>query len=315
MMDYLLLLMGLTVLLVSGEFLVRGGVSLARRFQISTLVVGMTVVSMGTSAPELVVSLKAVLSGKADFSTGTVIGSNISNMALVLGLTALVLPIAVNRRSTFFDWPVMFLATLLFYGVVFRDAELGTVEGVFFVALLVAYVWYSVVHSRKQSRKNKTESLQPAYSLAVSVVVIIASVIGLRYGATWLVEGASGIASSFGVSDYIISVTVVAFGTSVPELATSLVAAFRKETDISIGNILGSNLFNILGILGVTAMVKPIQVNQQILDFDIFWLGGICLLLLATMIPFKTGRINRWEGGLLLSSYLGYLYFLFSETV
>lgn len=313
-MDYLFLLLGFVVLLISGDLLVRGGVSLASRFHLSTLVVGMTVVSLGTSAPELVVSLKAVISGKADFSTGTVVGSNISNIALVLGLTAVILPLAVNSRSTLFDWPVMFGATLLFF-LFILDRELGTFEGVLFVLLLIAYIVYSIFHSRRENRRNKPEFLPPKYSLPISILIILFSIVGLRYGADWLVRGASGVAAKFGISDYIISVSIVAFGTSVPELATSVIAAFKKETDISIGNIIGSNLFNIFGILGITAVIKPISVNQQILDFDIYWLGGICLLLFLMMLPFKNNRISRLEGSILVLSYLVYLYLLFSGKV
>ena len=313
-MDYLFLLLGLLVLLGSGELLVKGGVSLARHFHISTLVVGMTVVSMGTSAPELMVSLKAVISGKADFSTGTVVGSNISNVALVLGLTALILPIPVNRRSTFFDWPVMFGATLLFFFFI-RNGRLETLEGILFVALLVVYVVYSILQSRNENKKSKPEFLKPNYTLPISILIIVVSAVGLRFGAEWLVRGASGVASAFGVSDYIISVTVVAFGTSVPELATSVIAAIRKETDISIGNILGSNLFNILGILGVTAAIKPVEVNAQIVHFDIYWLGALSVLLFLMMLPFTAGKISRLEGGILVTTYLAYLYLLFSDTL
>ncbi len=312
-MDYLFLLAGLATLLLSGDFLVRGGVSLARHFRVSTLVVGMTVVSLGTSAPELVVGIKATLSGHADVATGTVVGSNISNVALVLGLTAVFLPLAVNRRSTVFDWPFMMFATLLLL-VFILDKKLGIIEGVVFVLLLSGFVIFSIYHSRKSSNTSK-EIAKPKYPLWLSVLIIIISAFGLRYGAEWLVNGASGIARSFGISEYLISVSVIAFGTSVPELATSLVAAFKKETDISIGNIIGSNMFNIWGILGVTAIVKPIPVNQQILDFDIFWLLGLCLMLFFMMLPLKSGRITRVKGGILVLSYIAYLVLIFSGVI
>jgi cation:H+ antiporter len=305
-MDYLLLFGGLILLLLSGDFLVRGGVSLARHFRVSTLVVGLTVVSLGTSAPELFVSLGAVLAGNSDISTGTIIGSNISNIALVLGLTALILPIAVNKRSVLFDWPIMFAATLIFF-VFILDGKLGPLEGLLFVILLIVYIGYSLYDSRKKEGKNKDHVDAPKYGLILSFVIIAVSAIGLRYGADWLVKGASGIALSFGIDDYIISVTVVAFGTSVPELATSMIAAFKKEMDISVGNIIGSNLFNILGILGITALIKPISINDVILEFDIYWLLGICILLLLFMLPAKMGKIKRWKGAILVGTYVFYV--------
>lgn len=310
-MDYLILIAGFVFLLISGDFLVRGGVSLARHFKVSTLVVGMTVVSLGTSAPELVVSLKAALTGHADFATGTVVGSNISNIALVLGFTVLVMPLTVNRRSTLIDWPVMFGATLLFF-VFILNRELGTWEGLIFVLLLAGFIVWSIYQSRKSEAKEAGERIAPQYSLMVSGLIIVVSIVGLRFGADWLVKGASGIARNLGISEYLISVSVIAFGTSVPELATSLIAAFKKEADISIGNIIGSNLFNILGILGITALIKPIEVNSQILEFDIYWLIAICLLLLGMMLPLKTGKISRVNGTILVLSYVIYMMIIFS---
>jgi len=316
-MDYLILIVGFVVLMLSGNFLVRGGVSLARHFKISTLVVGLTVVSFGTSAPELMVSLKAALSGHADFSIGTVIGSNISNIALVLGLTAIVLPLAVNRRSTIIDWPLMFGAVILFFLLTSGkdDRVLSIFDGLIFVFLLAGFIFFSIYHSRKTRSKDQIEFLPPQYSLWVSCLIIVLAIVGLRFGANWLVDGASGIARSFGISDYLISVSIIAFGTSVPELATSLIAAVRGETDISIGNIIGSNLFNILGILGITAIVKPIQVNEQILHFDIKWLMALSILLLLMMLPLKSGKISRWNGLILVLSYLAYLVLVFSRQL
>ncbi len=313
-MDYLYLFGGLIVLLLSGDFLVRGGVSLAGHFKVSTLVVGLTVVSLGTSAPELMVSLKAVLNGQSDISTGTVIGSNISNIALVLGLTALVLPISVNKRTTLFDWPIMFGATLIFF-VFILNKSLDRIEGLLFVLLLAAYVIYSLWNSRKQEQSKTDTVVKPKYKLWQSILIIVVSGVGLRYGADWLVVGAAGIATSFGISEYLISVSIVAFGTSVPELATSLIAAFKKEMDISVGNIIGSNIFNIWGILGITAAIKPISVNQQILDFDMYWLIGICVVLLLFMLPVKRGKILRWNGAILVASYAFYLIKIFTDKV
>ena len=310
-MNYLILLAGFITLLLSGDFLVRGGVSLARHFRISTFVVGMTVVSLGTSAPELFVSLKATLNSQPDFATGTVIGSNISNIALVLGLTAIILPIAVNKRSTLFDWPVMMSATLLFF-VFILDGWLNFYEGLVFVILLSAFIVFSIYQSRRKENTAGTNVVPPKYSLLKSLLIILGSAVGLYFGAEWLIKGASEIAKSFDISEYLISVSVVAFGTSVPELATSVVAAFKKETDISIGNIIGSNMFNIWGILGITALVKPLRLNEQIRSFDMYWLIGLCALLFLMMLPVKSGKISRIKGVVLLISYIVYLAIIYS---
>ena len=313
-MDYLFLFLGLGALLLSGDLLVRGGVSLARHFRVSTLVVGMTVVSLGTSAPELVVSLQAVLTSHEDFAIGTVIGSNISNIGLVLGLTVLIMPMAVNSRSVYFDWPIMMGATILFY-LFIRNGSLVHYEGIVFIFLLAGFIVFSILSSRRSEGRNAKVVAVPKYSLIVSILIIIISSVGLRFGAQWLVNGASGIARSFNVSDHVISVSIVAFGTSVPELATSLIAAIKKESDISIGNIIGSNLFNILGILGITSVVKAIKVNELVLDFDIWFLGGISLLLLFLMLPAKKSRIRRFEGALLVIGYIAYIIIVFSPEL
>ena len=309
-MDYIRLLLGLITLLISGSYLVKAGVSIARHFRVSTLVVGMTVVSLGTSAPELVVSIKAALSGHPDLATGTVIGSNISNIALVLGLTAVIFPLAVNKRSTLFDWPFMMLATLMFLFVI-QDGSLSLTEGILFVVLLTGFIVFSIYHSRRKSNIEGYQVHEPSFSLLISVMILIVSAVGLRFGAEWLIKGASSIARSFGISEYLISVSVLAFGTSVPELATSVIAAVKKETDISIGNIIGSNMFNIWGILGVTAIIRPIDISKHIRTFDIYWLIALCMLLLLMMLPVRSGRISRWKGVILLASYFAYIVIIF----
>lgn len=313
-MDYLLLFIGFVALLLSGDLLVRGGVSLARHFKVSTLVVGMTVISLGTSAPELFVSLQAVFSPHSDIALGTIIGSNISNIGLVLGLTVIIMPIAISPRSVKIDWPIMMAATVLFY-LLIRDGSLVHYEGMIFIFLLAGFIVFSIFSSRRSSGKNAKTVLTPKYSLVISILLIIASSVGLRFGAAWLVKGASEIAESFNVSDHVIATSVVAFGTSVPELATSLIAAIKKESDISIGNIIGSNLFNILGILGVTAAIKTIDVNQQVLGFDIWYLIGISVLLLILMLPVKNARIGRTKGIFLVISYVTYLILVYSGKV
>jgi cation:H+ antiporter len=311
-MDYLYLLLGFIILLYSGDLLVKGGVALSSHFKVSTLVVGVTVVSFGTSAPELFVSLDAALSGSPDISIGNVVGSNISNIALVLGFTAILLPLPVRSNSIKFDWPVMMGGSILFY-LFALNQKLETWEGITFVVLLISFMVWTIWKSRKDN-KSLAEEFRPAsHSIPIALALIVASSVGLYFGANLLVDSAKNIALDFGVSERVVGLTLVAFGTSVPELATSAVAALKKEMDISIGNIIGSNIFNILGVLGVTSIIKNITVSDGIISFDIFIMLGISLLLFLLILPLKRGKLHRWKGVLLLSTYLIYVYLVFIQ--
>lgn len=307
MPDFLYLLAGFVILLLSGEFLVRGGVSLAKIFRISPLVVGVTVVSFGTSAPELFVSVRAALVGSPAISIGNVIGSNISNIGLVLGLVAVILPIPVRRNSIKIDWPIMMLATLLFV-LFILNGEIRFTEGLIFVFLLLGFVSWSIRNSRRENYEVGKKVEKPRYPLYLALMMIFLSSFGLIFGAGWLVTGASGIALALGVSEHAISVSVIALGTSLPELATSVLAAVRKQMDISIGNIIGSNIFNLWGILGVTSIVKTIEVDVSGIAFDLVVLFGISLLLFFFILPFKGGKITRWKGIVFMLFYAIYIY-------
>lgn len=318
-MEYLYFFAGLIVLLISGNFLVRGGVSIARHFNISTLVVGVVVVSLGTSAPELVVSIKGALSGHFEISTGTVIGSNISNIGLVLGITAFIFPILIHRNSIRIDWPIMMFASLLLC-VFIIDGNIQFYEGLVFVILLLIYIFFLLrkqeVKSKKskvKSQKSEVTSIEKGIPIYLSIIMVIVSSAGLAFGAHWLVKGGSEIALNLGISESVISLTFFALGTSLPELVTSIIAAFKKESDISVGNIIGSNIFNIFGILGITAMVKRIPVDDSILGFHIWWMLGISLVLFLLMIPFKKVMLNRFKGAFLVLIYLSYWVFAFAK--
>lgn len=311
-MAYLILIAGLVLLVFSGEVLVKGAVRLAYKFHISTLVVGMTVISFGTSAPELLVSIQATLSGHPDIAIGNVIGSNIANIALVLGITALIFPIPVERNSIRIDWPMMMIASLLLYFFVF-DLKMVWWEGIILFSILLVFVYFLIYSSRKKNRKERENqeeekderSSSPIYRDLLYVAI---GAIGLMFGADWLVDGAVDIAKSFGVSDLVISVTVVAFGTSAPELVTSVVAAFRKQTDISVGNLIGSNIFNIMAIMGITPWFRNIEINEAVLSNDILWMIAISAIVLPMMLINR--KVTRLEGGILLTVYLAYIYFL-----
>jgi cation:H+ antiporter len=292
--------------------LVKGGVCLAKRFKISTLVVGLTIVSLGTSAPELFVSLSAALKGNPDIAIGNVIGSNISNIGLVLGLSALILPIAVRSSSVKFDWPVMMFSgiLLLLFGL---DGKLSRFEGFIFTSLLISFIVFLIVRSRKANMKSRTVREIYKFSLPGAIAIVLASSVGLMIGANQLVEGATKLAHNFNVSERAISISMIAIGTSLPELATSVVAAIRKETDISIGNIIGSNIYNTFGILGITSLVEPIQVNFEIMGYDMLWMLGFFLLLFVFILPIKGGIIYRYKGFIFLLLYIIFIYFVFVQ--
>ena len=311
-MEYVLLIGGLIVLIIAGEALVRGAVGVALKFNIPTLVIGMTIVSFGTSAPELLVSLKAALNDHPELAIGNVIGSNIANIALVLGITTMILPIVVKRPTARIDWPIMMVTIILFY-IFILDQKIVWYEGVVLTIGLVAFNYYMFWSAKKDKEievlDEETEEVKKS-SILVNILYIAGGAIGLVLGASWLLDGAVAIASNFGVSEHVIGVTIVAFGTSVPELITSLVAAFKKHTDISVGNLIGSNIFNILGVVGITAMVKEIPVSMQVITNDIYWVLGISFLVFPLMIIGY--KINRLRGFALFAAYCIYIYFVVS---
>lgn len=305
-MEYIKFIAGLTILVVSGKYLVQGGVSIARYFNISKLVIGLTVVAFGTSAPELIVSINAAVSGNPEIAFGNVVGSNITNIALVLAFTALLIPIPVHKNSLRFDWPMMMLASVLLYIFILND-KLDWYEGATLFVLLLIYLYFLITKSKKEPETLGDLENVKQLSLGVSLLLIVLSSAGLAFGADFLVDGASNIAESWGVSKRVISLTIVALGTSAPELTASIIAAFKKETDISIGNIIGSNIFNIMAVLGITSMIKSIPIDHIAFSFDIIWMIFLAILLFLFIYPFKTVFLNRAEGMLLLLAYILYV--------
>lgn len=309
-MQFVLLLLGLLVLVVGGEFLVRGAVGIARNMKISPLVIGMTVVSFGTSAPELLVSLQAALENNPEIAIGNVVGSNIANLALVLGLTVLIFPIYVEKQTKQIDFPMMLLATVLF--VVFAlDLHIALWEGVILFVILVVFTIRLIRSSRKEGVLEVEDHVKTDSTL-FSVGYLTIGLIGLYFGSEWFVEGAVDIAESYGMSKALIGVTIVAFGTSAPELVASTVAAYRKQTDISVGNLVGSNIFNIMAVVGLTAIVKPINVDPSIMSFDVYWMVGIALFMIPVL--YVGAKVGRLKGVLLLLSYFSYITILVLKT-
>ena len=318
---YLLLLAGLLLLFISGKYLVESSVVIARRLKIPTMIIGLTVVAFGTSAPELLVSIQAAVKGFPEIAMGNVVGSNISNILLVLAITALIYPIPVPAKSVRQDWPILMFVSLLLF-VFAWDGILSRVEGLIFITLLMVYLGFAVVQAK---RGHKAPLQAPKGDRAgdankpsgkqmkgwVAGLIFIVSCAGLAFGANLLVENAVTIAEGFGISQRVISITMVAVGTSIPELATSVIAALKKETDISVGNIIGSNIMNILSVLGLTGVIGNISVDHAISHFDIPWMLAITLILLFLMLPAARSRITRWEGIFMIVIYLLYIYMIF----
>ncbi|MBR2657336.1 MAG: calcium/sodium antiporter [Loktanella sp.] len=301
-MDYVYLVAGLIGLFFGGEALVRGSVGIARRLAIPPLLIGLTVVGFGTSTPELLVSVDAAWRGVPDIALGNVIGSNIANILLIVGLTALVWPITVTGATLRRDTLVMVAAALALVPV-FALGYMGRLSGVVLVAGLVGYLIWAY---RTPGDATAEDENLPAPSLAlVSTLWVIGGLVVLMVGARFLVDGAVSIARGFGISEAFIGLTIVAVGTSLPELATSLIAAFRRQSEIAIGNIVGSNIFNVLGILGVTAMIAPIPVAGRFLRFDLPVMIAVSLLLTALLLT--RPKIGRWMGLALLAAYLAYV--------
>ena len=311
----LYLALGLALLYYGAEALVRGSSSLALRLGLSPLVVGLTVVAFGTSSPELVVSLKAGLAGQGNISVGNVVGSNICNLGLILGLCALVTPVATTSQIVRMDIPIM-IAVTAFAIFLLSNGTLTRTEGTLLATLLLAYVIFSIRLARRQPADALGAEFGEAVKvskrgLAVDLLMVAGGLVLLIFGARFLVDGAVIIARAFGWSEALIGLTVIAIGTSLPELATSLVAAVKKEADIALGNIVGSNIFNLLGILGITAMVTPLaESGISLLDYAVMAVFALVLWPMA----YHQKRITRLEGAILLAGYATYVSWLVLST-
>ncbi len=306
-----LLIIGLIVLIVGGDHLVKGASSIALRLHLSPLVVGLTIVAFGTSAPEFFISIQSALSGSPDLAMGNVVGSNICNLALVLGLTAVINPVKVQSNSIQVDWPMTMGSAILLYLTV-RDGFLEFWEGTMFMVCILAYLFFIIRQSRKSEKaKNKVIELDtipdaPSKQIWKDLAFIFIGCVGLYYGSDWFVGSAKELALSLGVGERVVGLTVVALGTSLPELVTACVASYKGQSDLALGNLMGSNIFNILSILGITSMIQIIPVNADILNKDIIWMLLITLMILPLMIMRR--EVGRVDGFILLVVYSIYVY-------
>ncbi len=307
MLELLQVIGGLVVLVIGGEFLVRGAVALANKMGVPTLIVGLTIVSFGTSAPEMVISIQAVLDGLPDISIGNIIGSNVANILLVLGITALIFPIAVDAKVLKRDAPLMIFATVLFAAFMFTG-EISRLHAAVFLGMMVIYTIYLFRSVKSGGDADLLEELEEETDVNMptwkALIGMVLGLVMLAVGSDVMVAGASDMARAFGVTEAMIGLTIVALGTSAPELVTCVVAAYRKHSDIAIGNIVGSNLFNIAVIGGTAAMVKPIGVNPMFLDYDVWLLLLVTVALVCSMLMGK--KITRAEGVILTIGYAAY---------
>ncbi len=319
-MSIFYIIIGLALLVIGGEFLVRSSVALSFKLNISKMVIGLTVVSFATSAPELLVSLQAALDGHASISLGNVIGSNIANIGLVLGITALISSLDIDKEFYILHWPSMAIFSILLYLFLANDLLLNTTEG---FLLLGAIILFLIVLIRRAQAKSKKEVIEVSdevddkLATASAFKIIMWLLIGgitLYFGSELLVKGAVDLAKQIGISDRIIAVTMVAVGTSVPELAASVIAALKQEKSISIGNLIGSNIFNIGSVLGITAIVSPIQVEStEILSNDILWMIGFAVLLLLVAVLPKTNTISKTKGLAITALYAVFIALTFTS--
>jgi len=313
-MNIFLVIIGFILLVVGGEFLVRSSVALSLRFNISKMIIGLTVVSFATSAPELLVSLQAALSGFSDISLGNVIGSNIANIGLVLGITAIISSITIDKDFLKFNYPVMLLLSGLLYLFLYSEDQISRVEGMALLIILFLFILVLIkkaIKGQVEVSEEVDDSLTQTSFFKIILWLLIGGA-GLYFGSEWLVDGAVGIAESFDVSERIISVTMIAVGTSVPELAASVIAALKKEEGISLGNLIGSNIFNIGSVLGLTALIQPIHLqSQEVLSSDMIWMIGFALVLLPLVFLPPTFKLSRYKGGFIFLAYLVFLVITF----
>jgi cation:H+ antiporter len=310
-MDVILMLVGFVLLVVGGDFLVRASVALSLKFNISKMVIGLTVVSFATSLPELLVSLNAALNGSPSIAINNVVGSNVANIGLVLGITALIGAIYVDKTFYKFNWPVLMLFSLALYYFLSNDNQLAALEGAVLFVALILFVIIVLKTSKLTEKDDSIDVLSLVSTFKITVWLLIGG-ISLYFGSDWLVKGAVVIAKEIGVSEAVISVSIIAVGTSIPELAASVMAVVRNEKSISLGNLIGSNIFNIGSVLGLTAMVKPIVVDDPlIVSRDLIWMLIFATILLPFSLILKRNEIRKTEGFALVFVYGVFIYTVF----
>lgn len=316
LMDIVYIVAGLVLLFVGGEGLVRGSVSVAERLGLSKLIIGLVIVGFGTSTPELLVSVNAALDGVPEIAIGNVIGSNIANVLLIVGIAIVILPISGWNRTAVRDGLVATLVGLGLFGLLYSDV-IGRVEGIVLLVVLGVYLsasyWLERRDKNSQVFDHETEEFEdvPIKNGWLALLFVVGGIAILVFGADLLVKGAVSVARTFGVPDAVIGLSLVAVGTSLPELATAIVAALRRHSDVVLGNVIGSNIFNILAILGTTAVITPIEVSARFRELDALVMLAASVLLVVLLFAFK--QIGRVWGGAMLAAYAAYMGYLFTS--
>lgn len=307
-MSFVYLILGFLILILGGNWLLKSAVALSLKLSIPKIIIGMTIVSLATSAPELIVSLTAAVKGSTDLSLSNVIGSNIANLGLVLGITLLLGNMEIKKSFYKTDWPMMMMASVLLFFFIGNDDQLNQTEGFVLFGLLIAFLVY-LLRFQKTAVVDEFPDDDEELPLFKTVLYFAIGSIGLWSGSELLVRGAISIAQEIGVSERIIGITIVSLGTSIPELAASIIAFLKKEKAISLGNLIGSNIFNILAVLGLTAIITPVKlVDQKLMSNDIYWMLGIAFLVLPLVFLPKGSRLNYKDGIVLLISYIIFIF-------
>jgi cation:H+ antiporter len=314
-MTYLLFVFGFVLLIKGADFLVEGASSIAKKYKLSDMVIGLTIISFGTSMPELLVNLMASFGGSSELAIGNVFGSNIANILLILGISAIIFPLPINKSTYFSEIPFSLIATLLVgflanASLLIDNREslmLSQIDGAIMLVFFVLFLGYIIVVSRQEESQVQEEiTMLP---MGKSTLFVVGGIIALFFGGKWVVDGAVDMAHYFNLSESFIGLTVVAVGTSLPELVTSAVAAYKKKTDIAVGNVVGSNIFNLLWILGLSAVIKPLPFDV-VSNEDILMIIASSTLLIFAVVVGKRTVIERWEGVLFLIAYIAYTWFL-----
>ena len=307
-MAFIAVIVGIILLIKGGELLFDGSISISLKLNIPKFIVGMTVVSFATSAPELIVSIQAAMMGHPDLALGNIVGSNIANIAFVLGIIIVITPIKVDKVFYKTDWPVMMVITLLFFFLFKNDNSLSKNEGIILLMVLCVYLVFLFVFKRNEIEDDELETNKNDMSFLRILFLLGFGGFFLWLGSEVLIKGAIELATQIGISERVISISVVAFGTSIPELSTSIVAILNKEKGISIGNLIGSNIFDMLGVMGITAIITPIDIiDQGLIQSDFLWMVSIAFLILPLIFINKKFVFGRIEGMILIAAYIAFI--------
>ena len=310
-MNLALIFLGFFLLVIGGEFIVRSSIAISFKFNISKIVIGMTVVAFATSLPELIVSLNAAINGSPSIAINNVIGSNIANIGLVLGIISILTSIRVDNSFYNKDWPVMFAFSILLILFSINDSILTQIEGAVLLCLLIVFIIYFLKKSNNEDINDNIDNKLSLTSNTKIIIWLLLSTLSLYFGAEFLVDGAVNFAKQINISEAVISVSIVAIGTSIPELAASIIAIVKKEKGLSVGNLIGSNIFNIGSVLGITAIIRPVHIAQEIIDRDIIWMLFFAILLLVLALLPKRNNLTRFKGFIMLLSYFYFIFLVF----